>query len=279
MTDAASMTRRSSDTILAIENGSLHRTGNTLLAQVDWTVRSGQRWVVLGPNGAGKTSLLRVASTYESLTTGTSTVLDERIGAVDVRELRCRIALVSAYLEQVLAPRMRALDVVALGPSARLRHWQEEYEPAEEAAARALLERFGCAGLADTSFRTLSEGERQRVQLARAMMTDPELLLLDEPAAGLDLVGRELLLATLSSLARQDRPAGIVLVTHHPEEVPPGFTHALLLRDGRVVASGPIEETIASGPVSECFAAPLAVERRDDERFVVRLASTAHHPA
>lgn len=263
-------------TILSVEAGSLVREGDALLADVDWTIQPGERWVVLGPNGAGKTSLLRIASTYESLTSGSATVLSERIGTVDVRDLRRRIALVSAYLEEVIAPRIRALDVVALGPSARLRHWHEEYDPDDVAAARGLLEQFGCAGLEEAPFRTLSEGERQRVQLARAMMTDPELLLLDEPSAGLDLVGRELLLATLTSLARRERPAGIVLVTHHPEEVPPGFTHALLIRDGRVVASGPIDDTMASGPVSECFAAPLVVERRDDERFSVRLASPVH---
>ena len=260
-------------TIVSIAGGSLVRNGDALLAEVDWTVEPGQRWVVLGPNGAGKTSLLRIASTFESLTTGRSSVLGHRIGTVDVRGLRRRIALVSAYLEEVIPPRTRAVDVVALGRHARLRHWREQYDPGEEAEARRVLERFGCAGLEDAPFGKLSEGERQRVQLARAVMTGPDLLLLDEPSAGLDLVGRELLLATLTSLAHEVQPAGIVLVTHHPEEVPPGFTHALLLRGGRVVAHGPIDETIASGPVSECFGAPLAVERRDDARFSVRLAS------
>jgi iron complex transport system ATP-binding protein len=258
-------------TVLAVDRGTFVRQGNVILDAVDWTVRPGERWTLLGANGAGKTTLLRIASTYESLTSGTTTVLSQRAGTVDVRVLRKRIALVSAFIEDVIPPRTRALDVVVMGRDARLMRWHESYDPADLAHASELLAQFDCADLEDAQFGLLSDGQRQRVQLARAMMTDPELLLLDEPTAGLDLVGREMLLVTLGGLARMERPAGIVLVTHHPEEIPPGFTHALLLRDGRVVSSGPIEETITSEHVSTCFGAPLRVERRD-ERFTVRLA-------
>jgi iron complex transport system ATP-binding protein len=258
-------------TVLAVEGGTFVRQGNLILDAIDWTVRPGERWTVLGANGAGKTTLLRIASTYESLTAGTTTVLAQRVGTVDVRVLRKRIALVSNFIEDVIPPRTRALDVVVMGRDARLMRWHESYDPADLARASELLALFDCADFEDAQFGLLSDGQRQRVQLARAMMTDPELLLLDEPTAGLDLVGREMLLATLGGLARMQRPAGIVLVTHHPEEIPPGFTHSLLLRDGQVVAAGPIDDTITSAHISACFDAPLRVERRD-ERFTVRLA-------
>lgn len=258
------------DVVLAVEGGAFVRSGQTILADIDWMVRPGERWAVLGPNGAGKSSLLRIASTYEALTRGTTTVLDQQIGHVDVRVLRQQIAVVSAFFQHAIPPRTRALDLVVMGRDAKLMRWKTEYRSEDEAVAQALLERFGCGELTEAAFETLSEGERQRVQLARAMMTAPDLLLLDEPTAGLDLVGREQLVSILGELAASEHPAGIVMVTHHPEEVPPGFTHAVLLRDGRTVVAGPLEETITSTTVSACFGAPLQV-RRQDGRFTVRM--------
>ncbi len=258
--------------MVTLEHASLTIQGTRILADIDWVLRPGERWVILGPNGAGKTSLMRIASTYQGLTSGRSTILDQPIGAVDVRDLRRQIAQVSAFLEELIHPRTRAVDLVMMGREARLMRWHEEYDETEREAALEVLTRFGCTEVAMSAFSTLSEGERQRVQLARAVATDPELLLLDEPAAGLDLVGREQLLATLARLAATDRPRGVVLVTHHPEEIPAGFTHALLLRGGQVVTSGPIDDTITSAAVSDCFSAPLKV-RREDGRFIVRLAA------
>ena len=213
----------------------------TILAGVDWTVAPGERWVVLGPNGSGKTTLLRLASLYLHPTRGTVEVLGERLGRVDVRRHRTRIGLVSPAFADLLRPEVTALDAVMSAREAALETWWHAYGDDDRAHARDLLARMGAGALADRAFGTLSSGERQRVLLARSLWGDPGLVLLDEPTAGLDLGAREDLVARLAALADDPSTPPTVLVTHHVEEIPRGFTHALLLRAGRIVAAGPID--------------------------------------
>jgi iron complex transport system ATP-binding protein len=240
----------------------LTRSGQRLLDSVSWRVSDDERWVVLGPNGAGKTTLLSIAAALMHPTSGYAEVLGEMLGAVDVFELRPRIGLASAALAEQLPRDERVRDVVMTAAYAVMGRWRESYQGMDESQAEALLERLGIAHLADRTFGTLSEGERKRTQIARALMTDPELLLLDEPAAGLDLGAREQLVATLDTLARDPYAPATVLVTHHVEEIPPATTHALLLREGAVVAAGPIEQALTAPLLSECFDTPLSVEHR-----------------
>ncbi len=248
--------------VLDLRRVSVVRGGAALLDRVTWRVAQGERWVVLGPNGAGKTTLLQVAAAQMHPTLGRAYVLGERLGAVDVFELRPRIGLTSAALAERVPGHERVLDVVRTAAYAVVGHWRERYEPQDDRRARTLLAALGAADLADRTFGTLSEGERKRVQIARALMADPELLLLDEPAAGLDLGGREDLVHRLALLAADPDSPALVLVTHHVEEIPPGFTHALLLRAGRVVAKGPIGSTLTDATLSETFGLPLGLDRR-----------------
>ncbi len=251
------------------------RGGTPILDDVSWRVNPGERWVVLGPNGAGKTTLLAIAATLMHPSSGVVEILDEVLGLTDVFELRPRIGLASAALAQELPPAEVAIDVVRTGAYAMLGSWREEYEGADNARALALLDSWGAAALADRTFGTLSEGERKRVQIARALMPDPELLLLDEPAAGLDVGTREDLVARLSALASDPRSAILVLVTHHVEEIPPGITHALLLREGRVVAQGPLAQTLTDANLTATFGVPLRVSQHETAggpRFTATLA-------
>lgn len=241
----------------------VQRSGQRLLDGVTWRVGEDERWVVIGPNGAGKTTLLSVAAAQNHPTSGTAQVLGERLGAVDVFELRPRIGLTSALLAERIPRDERVRDLVLTAAYAVMGRWHETYQDVDAEQAEALLSRLGVDHLADRTFGTLSEGERKRAQIARALMTDPELLLLDEPAAGLDLGARERLVATLDDLARDPLAPAMVLVTHHVEEIPPAMTHAVLLRAGRIVASGPIEQALTPWTLSACFAMPLWVERRD----------------
>ncbi|MCW2776377.1 MAG: transporter ATP-binding protein [Frankiales bacterium] len=238
------------------------REGATLLAGVDWTVHEGERWVVLGPNGAGKTTLLSVAAASQVPTSGTVVLLDERFGEADLGELRTRVGLSSAALADRVPPHETALDVVVTAAHGVVGRWGSGSEPQDAARASDLLGRVGLRAFVSRRWSTLSEGERKRVLLARALMTDPELLLLDEPSAGLDLGAREALLRLLTRLA--DDPAGppSVLVTHHVEEVPVGTTHALLLARGRVLASGPVAEVLTGPLLSRAYGLPLAVDAR-----------------
>lgn len=236
--------------------------GHRVLADVSWSVASGDRWVVLGRNGSGKTSLLRIASLYLHPTEGTVAVLGERLGRTDVRRLRTRIGVASAAMADLLRPGLSAADVVMTAKYAALEPWWNTYEAADRERALVLLDRLGCAAHADQPFGTLSSGERQRVQLARTLMGDPGLLLLDEPTAGLDLGGREDLVRRLGDLAADPTTPPVVLVTHHVEEIPTGFGHALLLRDGRVQAAGPIADVLTAEALSECFGLPLDVAER-----------------
>ena len=228
-----------------------------LLDQVTWVVREGERWVVLGPNGAGKTTLLQIASAQLFPSSGLVGVLGELMGTVDVFELRPRIGLTSAALADKIPRHELVRDVVVSAAYGVTGRWREQYDDLDHERADDLLREVGVAHLAARTFGTLSEGERKRVQVARALMTDPELLLLDEPAAGLDLGGREDLVSTLSTLAHDPDAPATVLVSHHVEEIPPGFTHALLLKQGRVVAEGPVDEVLTEHRLSATFGMPL----------------------
>ena len=229
------------------------RGSATLLDDVTWTVDESDRWVVLGPNGAGKTTLLQLLAAQIHPSTGVVGLLDEVLGTVDVFELRPRIGLTSAALAERIPRSERVHDVVVSASYAVVGRWREDYDVLDHERADELLDSLAISGLADRTFGTLSEGERKRVQIARALMTDPELLLLDEPSAGLDLTGRETLLRTLGELASDPYAPASVLVTHHVEEIPVGVTHVLLLKHGRVVAAGPIEETLTAQRLGETF--------------------------
>jgi len=248
--------------VLELAGVTVVRGRNRLVDSVDWTVREGERWVVLGPNGAGKTTLLQLASAQLHPTSGVAGVLGEVLGAVDVFELRPRIGLTSAALADRIPRQELVRDVVVSAAYAVVGRWREHYDELDHERAKTLMRWLGIDGLADRTFGTLSEGERKRVQIGRALMPDPELLLLDEPAAGLDLAGREALVRTLAVLASDETAPTTCLVTHHVEEIPPGFTHLLLLRAGRVVAAGPLEDTLTDANLSAAFAMPLVLERR-----------------
>jgi iron complex transport system ATP-binding protein len=245
--------------IVRLSRIGVRRTGRWIVAALDWAIEPGQRWVVVGPNGAGKTTLLAVASTYLWPTVGTVEVLGERIGRVDARVLRRRIGYVSASLAGQIDHDLSVLDVVLAARDAALAPWWATFDEADRARARGCLERMGCLELAPRTFGTLSSGERQRVQIARTLMTEPELLLLDEPAAGLDLGARETLVGRLEGLAAQSGPKAIVLVTHHLEEIPAGFGHVLVLAEGRLVAAGPLHEVLTGPILSNAYGLPLVV--------------------
>ena len=237
------------------------RDGNRILDDVNWRIAEHDRWVILGPNGAGKTTLLAIAAARMHPTAGVASIFDELLGLTDVFDLRPRIGLASASLAQQIPDDELVIDVVRTGAYAMVGRWREDYEPVDDSRAHALLAAWGVGELANRAYGTLSEGERKRVQIARAQMPDPELLLLDEPAAGLDLGAREDLVARLGELARNPQSAGMVLVTHHVEEIPAGITHAMLLRAGRVVASGPIDAVLTDAHLSTAFGLPLRVVR------------------
>jgi iron complex transport system ATP-binding protein len=220
----------------------------------------GERWVIVGPNGAGKTTLLAIAGTYLWPSTGSVEVLGERLGRVDARDLRRRIGYVSASLADRIDRELSALDVVLSARDAALAPWWATFGETDRDRALACLERMGCGSLAERTFGTLSSGESQRAQIARTLMCEPDLLLLDEPAAGLDLAAREALVGRLASLAVESTPEAIVLVTHHLEEIPPGFRHALVLAGGREVAAGPIRAAMTSASLSAAYGTPLRLQ-------------------
>ncbi|MFL6139933.1 MAG: ABC transporter ATP-binding protein [Frankiaceae bacterium] len=265
------------DEVLRLAGVTVERDGATLLRDIYWRVRAGQRWVVVGANGAGKTTLLQVAAGSLVPTSGSATVLGEPLDATDLDELQTRVGWASAALADRLPPGERVLDVVVTAAHAAVTRAAvpgglalDSYDSYDEQRALELLAQLGCRALAGRRFGTLSEGERKRVQIARSLMTDPELLLLDEPAAGLDLGAREALLRRLTRLARDPGAPTTVLVTHHVEEVPAGFTHALLLRRGQVVAAGELAGVLTGPLLSATFGLPLLVEARDG-RYAARL--------
>jgi iron complex transport system ATP-binding protein len=251
-------------TPLEVRSVSLEREGSELLADVDWTVARDQRWVVLGANGSGKTTLLRIASLYLHPSRGTVRVLGEELGRTDVRKLRTRIGLASPAFGDLLRLTLTATEVVMTARHAALEPWWHTYDDEDRSRAHALLARFGVAHGADRAVATLSSGERQRVLLARAFAGTPGLVLLDEPTAGLDLGGREELVAALGTSSVDPEGPPTVLVTHHVEEIPRGTTHVLLLRAGRVVDAGPIDDVLTASALSTTFGLDLALERRGE---------------
>src|SRR5947209_9238809 len=251
-----------SDEVLRMRGVGVRRDRSMLLRDIDWTAHADERWVVIGPNGAGKTTLLQVAAAQLYPTEGTARVLGERLGATDVFELRPRIGLASAALADRVPPGEKVIDLVLTAAYAIVGRWKEEYDSTDVTRAVELLDALGCAHLIRRRFATLSEGERKRVQIARALMPDPELLFLDEPAAGLDLGGREDLVRRIAALAASPHAPTMVTVTHHVEEVPDGFTHAMLLRRGAVLTAGPIDEVFTAKNLSRCFGVQLEIEHR-----------------
>ena len=250
-------------TALRFDGVDLDRPGVPVLSGIGWEVLQAERWVILGPNGSGKTTMFELASGYLHPTRGSVEILGRRLGRVDVRRLRERIGLVSSSLVKKLVPEITACDVVVSGRAGALEPWWRAYPEEDWARARRLLDQAGFGGIADRRFGYLSDGERQQVLLARALMNDPDLLLLDEPAAGMDVGGRERLVAYLGRLAADPAHPPTVMITHHVEEIPPAFTHALLLRAGRVVASGPVREVISEEAMSEAFGLKLCPEFSD----------------
>ena len=248
-----------SNTVLLLQSVSVARGGNAILDGVDWTVMTDQRWVILGPNGAGKTTLVQLAAAAAHPTSGTVTVLDEQVGKTDLAELTPRIGYASSALAKRIPKRETVLNVVLTAAYSVTGRWNEEYEEIDTRRARRVLAEWKLDGLADRAFGTLSDGEQKRVQIARAVMTDPELLILDEPAASLDLGAREELVALLGGYASDIRSPAMIMVTHHAEEIPIGFTHVLLLADGKIIGAGPIAETLTSEKLTETFGLPIEV--------------------
>jgi len=255
--------------VLELREVSVRRGDRTILGPLTFAIRPSERWVVLGPNGAGKSTLLQILATRIFPTTGSVHLLDQEMGKVDLSELRTRIGICGALISEDIPGDERVRDVVLTAAYAVLGRWNEAYDLWDESRAVALLTTFGARDLADRTYGTLSEGERKRVQISRALMADPELLLLDEPAAGLDLGGREDLLRRFSIFASDPTAPASILVTHHIEEIPAGTTHALLIKDGAIAVSGPIGDVITSEHISAIFELPITVVR-EGERFFAR---------
>lgn len=239
--------------VLEFSDVVVRRNARDIVSHLDWTVSDDERWVVLGPNGAGKTTVLQLADTLLHPTSGSVTILGERLGRTDVFELRPRIGFASSAMARRVPPEESVLDVVLTAAFSVVGRWREDYDDIDERRALRVLAEWKLDHLADRTFGTLSDGEQKRVQIARAVMTDPELLLLDEPTASLDLGAREELLSLLAGYAQAPTTPAMVMVTHHVEEIPVGFTHVLLLRDGEVVASGPLDEALTAENLSATF--------------------------
>ncbi|MEO0010519.1 MAG: hypothetical protein RIQ39_108 [Actinomycetota bacterium] len=255
--------------VLELRDVSVRRGERTILGPITFAIKPSERWVVLGPNGAGKSTLLQILATRIFPSQGSVHLLDKEMGRVDLSELRTRIGICGALISEDIPSSEKVRDVVLTAAYAVLGRWNEAYDLWDESRAVALLTTFGVRDLADRTYGTLSEGERKRVQISRALMADPELLLLDEPAAGLDLGGREDLLRRFSIFASDPTAPASILVTHHIEEIPAGTTHALLIKDGKIAVSGPISDVITSEHISAIFEIPISVIR-EGERFFAR---------
>ena len=255
--------------VLEFRDVVVRRDGRDIVDHLNWSVEDDQRWVILGPNGAGKTTLLQLADTVMYPTSGEVHVLGERLGRTDVFELRPRIGFASSAMARRMPADERVIDAVMTAAFAVLGRWREDYEDIDERRALRVLAEWNLDHLADRTFGTLSDGEQKRVQIARAVMTDPELLLLDEPTASLDLGAREELLTLLGGYAQAPTTPAMVMVTHHVEEIPVGFTHVLLMRDGSAVAAGPLDEALTAENLTETFGLPIAL-RFDEGRYSAR---------
>ena len=255
--------------VLELRDVCVRRGDRNILGPISFAIRPNERWVVLGPNGAGKSTLLQILATRFFPSQGSVFVLDKQMGRVDLAELRTRIGVCGALISEDIPHDEKVRDVVLTAAYAILGRWNEAYDLWDESRAVALLTTFGVRDLAERTYGTISEGEKKRVQISRALMADPELLLLDEPAAGLDLGGREDLLQRFSIFAADPLAPASILVTHHIEEIPTGTTHALILKDGVVAASGPIREVITSEHISAIFEIPINVIS-EGERFFAR---------
>ncbi|OYC95511.1 ABC transporter ATP-binding protein [Microbacterium sp. Yaish 1] len=258
--------------VLEFSDVVVRRNARNIIDRVDWSVSDDQRWVVLGPNGAGKTTVLQLAASLLHPTSGTVEILGERLGRTDVFELRPRIGFASSAMARRIPAEETVLDVVLTAAYAVTGRWREDYEDIDERRAMRVLAEWKLDGLAERTFGTLSDGEQKRVQIARAVMTDPEVLLLDEPTASLDLGAREELLALLGGYAQAPTTPAMIMVTHHVEEIPVGFTHVLLLREGSVVAAGPLAETLTAENLTETFGLPIALTE-ERGRYAARAAS------
>ncbi len=265
------------DLLIDFRRVTLRRGGRVLVGPVDWQVELDERWVVIGPTGAGKTSLLRMAAAMEYPSSGVAVVLGERLGRVDMAELRQRVGLSSSALAQRIPDEELVRDLVVSAGYAVLGRWRERYDDMDYLRALDTLESVGAEHLAGRTYGTLSEGERKRVLIARSLMTDPELLLLDEPAAGLDLGGREDLVARLADLAADPDSPALVLVTHHVEEIPPGFSHCLILAEGQVLAAGLLADTLTAENLSAAFGQSIAVDSIDGRYFARRVRTRPAH--
>jgi len=250
-------------TVIRLDDVSLVRDSKPILDRIHWTVEDNQRWVIIGPNGAGKTSLLRIAAAQIHPSLGTAQILGETLGEVNVFELRTRIGFASSALAAHIPNSETVLDAVMTASYAVTGRWNESYDDIDERRARRVLAEWHLQDFADRAFGTLSDGERKRTQIARAVMTDPELLLLDEPVASLDLAAREQTIKIIGAYASAPSAPAIVMVTHHLEEIPAGFTHALILQNGKIFAAGEIEHTITSDKISEAFGLPITVDVAD----------------
>ena len=255
--------------VLSLKNVSVQRSGKTILNDVTWSVNDNERWVIVGPNGAGKTTLLKIAAAQMQPTSGSASVLGEALGEINVFDLRTRVGFASTAIASRIPNSETVLDAVMTASYAVTGRFKEKYEDVDERRARRVLTEWHLSEYADRAFGTLSDGERKRVQIARAVMPDPELLLLDEPVASLDIGSREATIKILSGYASHPAAPAIIMVTHHLEEIPAGFTHALVLNQGRIIASGPINHTLTTEKLSEAYGLALEVVFQSG-RFAVR---------
>jgi iron complex transport system ATP-binding protein len=247
--------------VVRIDAATIRMASNVILGPVSLTVRSGESWAILGPNGSGKSTLLDLAGGIRHPTSGIVEIFGGRLGSVDVRDIRARIGFIGHHIAEAIPAHLAVRDVVLTGKRSTLVPWMQTFDADDRQLVHELLRRVRCEDLSRRSLETCSQGERQRVLLARALFGRPELLLLDEPSAGLDLPGRESLIEALSSTA--DASPTTILVTHHVEEIPRTATHAGLLRQGRLVASGPIGSVLTDANVSTCFDLAISVSAHD----------------
>ena len=254
---------------IELNNVTVTRDGVDILKAIVWQVLDNQRWVIVGPNGAGKTTLLKVAAAQIQPSTGTAKILGETLGGVNVFDLRTRVGFASSALVSHIPNSETVLNAVMTASYAITGRWNESYEDIDEKRARRVLNEWNLSEHADRAFGTLSDGERKRTQIARAVMPDPEMLLLDEPVASLDLAAREHTVSIIGQYASAPSAPAIVMVTHHLEEIPTGFTHALILSDGEVYAAGPIDSTLTSDKISEAFGLEVSVTK-ENNRFTAR---------